>query len=593
MAYAVKSIGRLEVRQTSEKDDWVMSFLVRVSITLMMATALIPERAETAFNYADVAVIVNINSPASVSIGDYFRQARSIPAGNMVYVSTSVAEEIDSSTFNALRAQIESHLVTHNLVNTINYIVTTKGVPLKVNRGDTFSLSSPSSSVESELTCLLGGYGGYIGGMSRISSPYYNAGVHFTRNVYGIYLVTRLDAYTVEQVFALIDNSGPGLSSNPASTFVLDQDPAWNTSLPSLNTNLATAAVTLSGRGKSVLLNQDTAYVTSQSNVQGYASWGSNDHYDQYATLNAITHNSWAHGAIAETYVSTSGRTFDAPAEYGQSLVADMIAEGLSGAKGYVYEPYSSSMAAVNILFDCYTNGYNLAESFYQASRYLSWMDVIIGDPKTSIDGSNGPLPVQMAYLHIGVSPDGNGVTLDWGTLTEVNNYGFVVQMRDTTVNGFRDVGFVPGHQTTVEPQSYAWTSTELGSGTYAFRLRQVDMDNSWHDSEEQVVTVPSHTTSVAAGGVPFEFTLDQNFPNPFNPSTTLHYRTASYGHVELTIYTELGQHVATLVNGDQASGDHSVVFSVSPATKPASGVYFAVLRAGSDHATRKMILIK
>ena len=94
----------------------------------------------------------------------------------------------------------------------------------------------------------------------------------------------------------------------------------------------------------------------------------------------------WLPGALAETFVSTSARSFTLPPTYGQSLIADLIAEGLTGAKGYVYEPFLNAVAHPDILFDRYTRGFNLADSYYMASAFMSWMDVVVGDPKTRIN---------------------------------------------------------------------------------------------------------------------------------------------------------------------------------------------------------------
>jgi len=90
-------------------------------------------------------------------------------------------------------------------------------------------------------------------------------------------------------------------------------------------------------------------------------------------------------GSLGETYVSTSGRTFNLPANWpnytGQSLVADLIVKGITGVSGYVSEPYLSAMVNPKILFDRYTKGYNLAESYYMAIRNVYWKTVVIGDP--------------------------------------------------------------------------------------------------------------------------------------------------------------------------------------------------------------------
>jgi uncharacterized protein (TIGR03790 family) len=544
-------------------------------------------------SYDDVAVIVNTNSFESVTIGEYFTNARAIPAVNMIYIAVPPDEEIDSTTFDALRTQVENHLTTNNLVNAINYLVTTKGVPLKVNRGNTFSTASPSSSVESELSLILGPYACHIGKAGRMSSPYYYQAVRFSRAQFGIYLVTRLDAFTVGQVLDLIDRSGPQRSVYSLARYVLDQDPNWNSTLPSLNNNMATARSILESRGRVVTLDQSTTYITNMTDVVGYASWGSNDHNANAYTINATPQNTWSPGAIAETYVSTSARSFADPPSYGQSLIADWISEGVSGIKGYVYEPFSSSMAIVQVMFDRYTTGYNLAESFHIASRYLSWMDVIIGDPKTSIDGPESSLPVQLYAFEASYEPSTNRVHLSWSTMTETNNFGFVVQVKDAVAAEFEDIhnSFVPGNGTTLVPQDYSWVHTHPPFGVVQYRLRQIDLDGTVHYSDPITLQTGS-PSSVGSSDLPVAFGLMQNYPNPFNPSTVIRYSTPRAGRVVLKVYSELGREIATLVDANQAGGHHEVEFRTTD-RDIASGVYFYAVRFEGQTLTKKMILLK
>ena len=540
-------------------------------------------------SYTDVVVIVNVNSSQSVAIGNYYQNARMIPSVNMIYVSADTVEEIDSTQFELLRQQIESHLTTNNLVTSTNYIVTTKGIPLKVNRGNTFSSSSASSSVESDLACILGSYASYIGQNSKITSSYWLQNAQFTRGQYGFYLVTRLDAYTVQHVYDLIDRSGPGLSLPVDARFVFDQDPNWDPILSSLNTNMENASAILVSRGKSVEIDTTTTFLTGRQQVAGYVSWGSNDYnysaYSQYA----IPQNSWAPGSLAETYVSTSGRTFESPAVYGQSLIADMLQEGITGAKGYVYEPFSSAMTNVEVLFDRYTSGNNLAESYYMGSRYLSWMDVIIGDPKTSIDGPSPPLPVQLHYFSTSVT--GLIVSLQWGTLSETNNFGFMIQARDTAAQDFVDISGsnVPGNGTTVTPHDYLWLHEGVQPGVYEYRLKQIDFDGTTHYSEAQLVSVDAPTDVVETGMI-YSFALEQNYPNPFNPTTTIRYSIPKTERVQLAIYSGLGQEVSRLVDEEQTEGTHQAVVHAGTL---ASGIYFYRLEVGTNVQIKKMTVIK
>ena len=85
-------------------------------------------------------------------------------------------------------------------------------------------------------------------------------------------------------------------------------------------------------------------------------------------------------------------------------------------------------------------------------------------------------------------------------------------------------------------------------------------------------------------------FELYGNYPNPFNPLTTIHYKLAMANTVKLIIYNALGQGIKTLIKKRQEAGDYSVPFDASHLS---SGVYYYKLTVGSFEDTRKMILIR
>ena len=95
-----------------------------------------------------------------------------------------------------------------------------------------------------------------------------------------------------------------------------------------------------------------------------------------------LPHNVWVNGSIAETAVSTGGRSFNIDTSYGQSLVADLLEDGVSGVKGYVYEPYLTAVGSPSVLMNMYAQGFNLAEAHAAANLQTSWMGVTVGDPK-------------------------------------------------------------------------------------------------------------------------------------------------------------------------------------------------------------------
>lgn len=86
------------------------------------------------------------------------------------------------------------------------------------------------------------------------------------------------------------------------------------------------------------------------------------------------------------------------------------------------------------------------------------------------------------------------------------------------------------------------------------------------------------------------DFILAANYPNPFNPTTTIHYHLPEAAKVALKVYDLLGAEVATLVEGLQAEGDHRVTFD---ARDLPSGVYLYVLQAGETRLARRLLLMK
>lgn len=89
---------------------------------------------------------------------------------------------------------------------------------------------------------------------------------------------------------------------------------------------------------------------------------------------------------------------------------------------------------------------------------------------------------------------------------------------------------------------------------------------------------------------VPLAFTLNQNFPNPFNPSTVIRYALPVSGNVTLTVYNSLGQAVRTLVDGQREAGDHEVSFNAADLP---SGLYLYELKAAGHTSVKKMMLMK
>ncbi len=137
-------------------------------------------------------------------------------------------------------------------------------------------------------------------------------------------------------------------------------------------------------------------------------------------------------------------------------------------------------------------------------------------------------IPVELSsFTATAVNGD---VTLNWRTATETNNRGFEVE-RKTATSGYQKVGYVAGFGTTTEPTSYTYTDKNPGTGSYTYRLKQVDLDGTAEYSNEVEVEV----------SVPAKFALEQNYPNPFNPTTMIKYSIPQDQQVRLNVYNLLG----------------------------------------------------
>jgi len=116
----------------------------------------------------------------------------------------------------------------------------------------------------------------------------------------------------------------------------------------------------------------------------------------------------------------------------------------------------------------------------------------------------------------------------------------------------------------------------------------------SWPGPEVGVKGEPGLDLSL-----PKEYSLSQNFPNPFNPTTLIRYaipdREGRPHRINLKVYNVLGQRVRTLVNMEQAPGYYSVVWNGRDdyGRELASGVYFYRLKAGRYSSSKKLLLLK
>ena len=195
---------------------------------------------------------------------------------------------------------------------------------------------------------------------------------------------------------------------------------------------------------------------------------------------------------------------------------------------------------------------------------------------------TNTIVPVELTSLT--ASCINNSVSLNWSTVSELNNSGFEIE-RSTDKTDWKLIGLKEGNGTTSEPQQYSYSDdiSDITTSKLYYRLKQIDYDGTFEYSQVVEVEV-----------TPLTFSLEQNYPNPFNPSTKISWQSPVGSWQTLKVYDILGNDVATLVDEYREAGSYEVEFKSSVGSlQLANGVYFYRLKSGDFIETKKMILMK
>jgi uncharacterized protein (TIGR03790 family) len=365
----------------------------RVGVALVVLAVLwsAPASAQSADN---VLVVVNGSSAISDEIGNYYARKRGVPDDQVLRLTLPTSEQIPRAVYESqIERPIATWLTAHAAQDRVLYLVLTKDIPLRI--AGSSGATGTSASVDSELTLIyrkLSTNRAAVGG--SVENPYF-AGDRpiaeakpFSHQTQDIYLVARLDGYTVADVKALIDRgSAPSTEGRVLLDGRLEQTQSpGNRWLVKANETLNK----LPGWSDRIVLDLTSKALHDESDVFGYFSWGSNDR-----TLGTRHPNiRFTPGAIGGEFVSADARTFQEPPATWQvnrtdmlyrgshqSLIGDLIRDGITGVGGSVAELSISAAIRPDILFPAYVSGFNLVESYYLAVPKLGWQTVVVGDP--------------------------------------------------------------------------------------------------------------------------------------------------------------------------------------------------------------------
>ncbi|MBD3386736.1 T9SS type A sorting domain-containing protein [candidate division KSB1 bacterium] len=223
---------------------------------------------------------------------------------------------------------------------------------------------------------------------------------------------------------------------------------------------------------------------------------------------------------------------------------------------------------------------------FTPASERIEGEELAISPELTGFTLNPQVVPVELASFSA-ESVDGE-VNLQWVTASETNNAGFYVEYSDSEEGPFTRLNsqMIGGLGTDNNGRDYSFTdeSGEVGEKRY-YRLVDVDYNGNMmtHDVVSTTVTAPK------------EYALEQNFPNPFNPETTIKYKVKEAGIVNISIYNMAGQLVRTLVNRQMKPGSYDLVWNAKDnnGQHVSSGTYFYRMQANNFSKVQRMQLLR
>ena len=377
--------------------------------------------------YKNVLVVYNKNYQLdendngiqdSYEIALYYKAKRGLSDKQVLGIHTSTSEEIVYDSYDAyydqtnstlnIRQEIENYLdynhdeQGHSLKYKVRFIALCKGIPLKIKfMSSTAHNLADYASVDASLSLMFNDnyskkwglknsyyqkdpYGMQLsnhGGFKGFQNPLVDEnGNSYTLN----YLVSRLDAYHVNDVKAMIDRSLNAAKSTVNGDFIIDDHPGKNyDQMPTTASWLKYPSL-----GYSVSYNDNSSFIYDNVNpVIFYTSHGKHAGMpDGY--INNFNFQ-FADGAAFTTYESFNGFGFKNPSQSSHGQIAEWIAKGGTVGIGNVYEPWSSNIAKELHLSFVYAAGYHWIEAAYQSLTNLDFVATIVGDPLTQIKNVN------------------------------------------------------------------------------------------------------------------------------------------------------------------------------------------------------------
>jgi hypothetical protein len=217
---------------------------------------------------------------------------------------------------------------------------------------------------------------------------------------------------------------------------------------------------------------------------------------------------------------------------------------------------------------------------------------------KWTLGSTNEDNSLPVMLVSFAVTNDKKGINLTWTTGSELDNRGFEIWRREESddifslISSFDQNVALQGLGTSSFGKTYSFFDTDVQpSRVYTYKLNDVSYNGErFERGLRSIIFSPETEDENNLTKFPETLHLGQNFPNPFNPETTIKYQLPAAVYVELEVFDINGQSVIKLVSQEQPAGYYSVNWQ---ARHLASGFYICRLRAGDYYFSRKMELLR
>lgn len=267
----------------------------------------------------------------------------------------------------------------------------------------------------------------------------------------------------------------------------------------------------------------------------------------------------------------------------GSSLVVEW--DSVTVADWYRYKVYVGTQPGIYTSNYLQTTRERMISGLTTGTRYYIGVSIIdlVGNESLITEVSETPLLVPRPPASVEAENIAQAVRISWEENTEIDVRGY---------NIFRSVAPETTF-TMLNSQPFplpVWIDSPLAAGTYSYFVQAVDSSNNVSLPSDTVVGSPIVGVTQSDAALPSDISLHANFPNPFNPFTTIQFDLPQASRVTLKIFDLIGREIATLLDETRTAGTHTVHWNAKDA---ASGVYYAVLNVGPNIRKHRMVLLK